>query len=83
MWHSYKEKGKLNFSTMSAYSISFLLQNRKGQSLFIRGKTVSQTLESFFASSDEEICAEHVPIWFKNTHSERRLVNPEEKEVSI
>ncbi|NXY78345.1 FBH1 helicase, partial [Glareola pratincola] len=64
----YKEKGKLNFSKMSVYSISFLIQNREGQSLFIRGKTVSQTLENFFASSDEEICEEHTPIWFKNTH---------------
>ncbi|NWR58642.1 FBH1 helicase, partial [Bucorvus abyssinicus] len=79
----YKEKGKLNFSTMSAYSISFLLQNRKGQSLFIRGKTVSQTLESFFASSDEEISDEHTPIWFKNTHGERRLVDSQEKEINV
>lgn len=82
MWHSYKEKGKLNFSKLSAYSVSFLIQNREGQSIFIRGKTVSQTLENFFASSDEEICEEHTPVWFKNTHGERKLVTPEEKRVS-
>ncbi|NXC42780.1 FBH1 helicase, partial [Penelope pileata] len=79
----YKEKGKLNFSKLSAYSVSFLIQNREGQSLFIRGKTVSQTLENFFASSDEEICQEHTPNWFKNTHGERRLVSPEEKRINV
>ncbi|KFP74965.1 F-box only protein 18, partial [Apaloderma vittatum] len=78
----FKEKGKLNLSKLSVYSISFLLQNRDGQSLFVRGKTVSQTLEKFFASSDEEICEEHAPIWFKNTHGERKLVSPAEKKVS-
>ncbi|NXX99018.1 FBH1 helicase, partial [Centropus bengalensis] len=79
----YKEKGKLNFSKMSVYSISSLIRNREGQSLFIRGKTVSQTLESFFASADEEICEEHAPIWFKNTHGERRLVSREEKKINV
>uniref|UniRef100_A0A8C3LZL2 F-box DNA helicase 1 n=1 Tax=Chrysolophus pictus TaxID=9089 RepID=A0A8C3LZL2_CHRPC len=79
----YKEKGKLNFSKLSAYSVSFLIQNREGQSVFIRGKTVSQTLENFFASSDEEICEEHTPIWFKNTHGERKLVSREEKRINV
>lgn len=68
---------------MSVYAISSLIQNREGQSLFIRGKTVSQTLENFFASSDDEICEEHTPIWFKNTHGERKLVSQVEKKVSI
>ncbi|XP_074429260.1 F-box DNA helicase 1 isoform X1 [Larus michahellis] len=79
----YKEKGKLNFSKMSVYSISFLIQNREGQSLFVRGKTVSQTLENFFASSDDEICEEHAPIWFKNTHGERKLASQEEKRINV
>ncbi|KFW04543.1 F-box only protein 18, partial [Fulmarus glacialis] len=79
----YKEKGKLNFSKMSVYSVSSLIRNREGQSLFIRGKTVSQTLENFFASSDEEICEEHTPIWFKNTHGERKLVSRAEKEINV
>ncbi|NXH59333.1 FBH1 helicase, partial [Rhabdornis inornatus] len=78
----YKDKGKLNFSKMSVYSISFLLQNRKDQSLFIRGKMVSQTLENFFSSSDEEICEEHTPLWFKNTHGQMEQVSREEKKVS-
>ncbi|XP_041331520.1 F-box DNA helicase 1, partial [Pyrgilauda ruficollis] len=79
----YKEKGKLNFSKLSVYSISFLLRNRKGQSLFVRGKTVSQTLENFFSSSDEEICEEHVPLWFKNTHGQMEQVSQEEKRINV
>ncbi|OPJ76421.1 F-box only protein 18 [Patagioenas fasciata monilis] len=79
----YKEKGKLNFSKLSVYSVSFLLRNREGQSLYVRGKTVSQTLENFFASSDEEIWEEHTPIWYKNTHGERKLVSPEEKKINV
>ncbi|XP_014738013.1 PREDICTED: F-box DNA helicase 1, partial [Sturnus vulgaris] len=78
----YKDKGKLNFSKMSVYSISFLLKKRKGQSLFIRGKMVSQTLENFFASSDEEICEEHTPLWFKNTQGLVEQVSREEKRIS-
>ncbi|NWI89418.1 FBH1 helicase, partial [Pitta sordida] len=79
----YKDKGKLNFSKMSVFSISSLLRNREGQSIFVRGKTVAQTLESFFASSDDEICEEHTPIWFKNTHGERKLVTPAEKRIIL
>ncbi|CAN8175959.1 unnamed protein product [Coccothraustes coccothraustes] len=79
----YKVKGKLNFSKMSVYSISFLLQNREGQSLYVRGKTVSQTLENFFSSSDEEICEEHVPLWFKNTHGQMQQVSPQEKRINV
>ncbi|NXM75485.1 FBH1 helicase, partial [Serilophus lunatus] len=79
----YKDQGKLLFSKMSVFSISSLLQNREGQSLFVRGKTVSQTLESFFSSSDEEICEEHTPIWFKNTHGQRKLVTPQEKRINV
>ncbi|XP_051468115.1 F-box DNA helicase 1 isoform X4 [Apus apus] len=83
LWSSYKDKGKLNFSKMSVLSISFLLQNREGQSLYIRGKTVSQTLETFFASSDEEICEEHTPVWFKSTHGEKKLVTAQEKKINV
>ncbi|NWV03591.1 FBH1 helicase, partial [Ptilonorhynchus violaceus] len=79
----YKDKGKLNFSKMSVYSISSLLRHRKGESLFVRGKTVSQTLESFFSSSDEEICEEHTPLWCKNTHGMMQLVSREEKKIIV
>ncbi|NXI41381.1 FBH1 helicase, partial [Galbula dea] len=79
----YKEKGKLNFSKMTVFSISSLMQNRKGQSLFIRAKTVSKTLENFFASSDEEICEEHTPVLFKNTHGNIAPVSPGEKRIIV
>ncbi|NXJ98225.1 FBH1 helicase, partial [Corythaixoides concolor] len=79
----YKEKGKLNFSKLSVYSLSFLIQNREGQSLFVRAKTVSQTLENFFASSDEEISEEHTPVWFKNTHGQIQLVSQVEKRINV
>ena len=58
------------------------LQNREGQSLFIRGKTVLQTLSTFFASADEAISEEHTPLWCKNTKGERVPVGTEEKRVS-
>ncbi|XP_050792760.1 F-box DNA helicase 1 isoform X2 [Gopherus flavomarginatus] len=79
----YNEKGKLNFSNLSPYTISFILKHRMGQSLFIRAKTVTQTLESFFASSDEFISVEHTPIWCKNTHGVRVLVCEEEKQIIV
>ncbi|NWR01566.1 FBH1 helicase, partial [Paradoxornis webbianus] len=79
----YKDKGKLNFSKMSVFSISFLLQHREGQSLFVRGKTVSQTLENFFSSWDEEICEEHVPLVFKNTRGRMQPVSREEKKINV
>ncbi|XP_063998837.1 F-box DNA helicase 1 [Pogoniulus pusillus] len=79
----YKDKGKLNFSKMSVYSISFLIRYREGQSLFIRAKTVSKTLENFFASPDEEICEEHTPVWFKNTHGNMNRVSPQEKKINV
>uniref|UniRef100_A0A8C3BAB4 F-box DNA helicase 1 n=1 Tax=Cairina moschata TaxID=8855 RepID=A0A8C3BAB4_CAIMO len=79
----YKEKGKLNVSKLTAYTMSFLIQNRDGQSRVIRGKTVLQTLENFFSSSDDEICEEHTPIWFINTHGEKKLVTQREKEINV
>ncbi|NXS41129.1 FBH1 helicase, partial [Balaeniceps rex] len=79
----YKEKGKLNFSKMSVYAVSSLIQNRDGQSVFIRGKTVLQTLEKFFASSDEEICEEHTPVWFRNTHGRTETVSQREKTINV
>ncbi|XP_038029132.2 F-box DNA helicase 1 isoform X2 [Anas platyrhynchos] len=79
----YKEKGKLNVSKLTAYNMSFLIQNREGQSRVIRGKTVLQTLENFFSSSDDEICEEHTPIWFISTHGEKKLVTQREKEINV
>ncbi|KAJ7329345.1 hypothetical protein JRQ81_015519, partial [Phrynocephalus forsythii] len=76
---SYRQKGKLLMGSLSSYWVSLALQNREGQSLFTRGKTVLQTLSTFFASADEAITAEHAPVWCKNNRGERVLVGTEEK----
>ncbi|XP_048338272.1 F-box DNA helicase 1-like, partial [Sphaerodactylus townsendi] len=77
----YNKKGKLNFGSLSSYWVSFALENRPGQALFIRAKTVVQTLESFLASRDPAITSEHTPVWCKNTHGNRVLVEAAEKKV--
>ncbi|XP_054845336.1 F-box DNA helicase 1 [Eublepharis macularius] len=79
----YSRKGKLNVGSLSSYWVSFVLENRTGQSLFIRAKSVIQTLTAFFASPDTAITSEHTPIWCKNTHGERVLVQEEEKRIVI
>ncbi|XP_032914034.1 F-box DNA helicase 1 isoform X2 [Catharus ustulatus] len=79
----YKAKGKLNFSKLSVYSISLLLQHREGQSLYVRAKMVSRTLENFFASSDRDICEEHAPLWYKNTQGQLQLMDREDKRISV
>ncbi|NXY11500.1 FBH1 helicase, partial [Pteruthius melanotis] len=78
----YREKGKLKFR-MSIFSITFLLRNREGPSLFVRGKTVSRTLKNFFFSSDEEIREEHVPPSFENSEGQTQLLSREEKEINV
>nr|XP_056702604.1 F-box DNA helicase 1 [Euleptes europaea] len=79
----YSQKGKLNLGSLSSYSVSFVLQNRLGQSLFIRAKLVVRTLEAFFASRDAAITDEHTPIWCRNTHGEKVLIRGEEKTIVI
>ncbi|XP_072858554.2 F-box DNA helicase 1 isoform X2 [Pogona vitticeps] len=80
---NYRQKGKLNLSLLSSYWVSMALQNREGQSLFIRGKTVLQTLSTFFASADDAITEEHTPLWCKNTKGERVPVGTEEKRIIV
>ncbi|KAJ6666330.1 hypothetical protein lerEdw1_000602 [Lerista edwardsae] len=79
----YSQKSKLNFGTLTSYWISLVLQNRKGQSLFVRAKTVIQTLTTFFASADAAITLEHTPIWCKNTRGETVLVEEAEKRIIV
>ncbi|NWT14012.1 FBH1 helicase, partial [Vireo altiloquus] len=78
----YKDKGKLKFR-LSVSSITCLLQNQEGQSVFVRGKIVSQTLKNFFSSSDEEICEAHTPLSFENPQGQVELVSRQEKEISV
>nr|XP_060632386.1 F-box DNA helicase 1 isoform X3 [Anolis sagrei ordinatus] len=79
----YSQLRKLNAGSLSSYWVSFVLQNRQGQSPFIRAKGVVQTLGKFFASADEDISLEHTPIWRKNNQGEKVLVEPEEKQIII
>ncbi|XP_016849036.2 F-box DNA helicase 1 isoform X3 [Anolis carolinensis] len=80
---NYSQQRKLNAGSLSSYWVSFVLQNRQGQSPFIRAKGVVQTLGKFFASADEAISLEHTPIWRKNNQGEKVLLEPEEKQIII
>ncbi|XP_077196476.1 F-box DNA helicase 1 isoform X2 [Paroedura picta] len=79
----YSQKGKLNRGSLSSYWVSLVLQERQGQSPFVRAKSVIQTLGAFFASQDAAITFEHVPIWCKDTHGEKVLVQEEERIIVI
>lgn len=54
----------------------------EGKGGFIRAKLVCKTLENFFASADEELTIDHVPIWCKNSQGQRVMVEQSEKLVS-
>lgn len=60
--------------------VSSVLAEGKGG--FIRAKLVCKTLENFFASADEELTIDHVPIWCKNSQGQRVMVEQSEKLVS-
>ncbi|XP_039201707.1 F-box DNA helicase 1 isoform X2 [Crotalus tigris] len=74
---------KLNLGSLTSYLVSFVLSNRQGQSLFIRAKSVVQTLAAFFASADVSIAVDHTPIWCKNNHGEKVLVDQREKQIIV
>ncbi|XP_015683483.1 F-box DNA helicase 1, partial [Protobothrops mucrosquamatus] len=74
---------KLNLGSLTSYLVSFVLSNRQGQSPFIRGKSVVQTLAAFFASADVSIAVDHTPIWCKNNRGEKVLVEPREKQIIV
>ncbi|XP_034983475.2 F-box DNA helicase 1 isoform X1 [Zootoca vivipara] len=76
-------KKKLNPGSLSSYCVSFVLRNREGQSLFIRAKTVIQTLLAFFASANESISMEHTPVWCKNNQGQLVLVQEAEKRIIV
>ncbi|XP_042324652.1 F-box DNA helicase 1 isoform X2 [Sceloporus undulatus] len=79
----YRQNRKLNAGSLTSYWVSFVLNNREGQSPFIRAKTVLQTLSTFFASADDAISLEHTPIWSKNTRGDQVLVTPAEKRIIV
>ncbi|KAL4227091.1 F-box DNA helicase 1 [Mactra antiquata] len=46
---------------LKVYTLTQALQLRKGQNLFLQAKFVMTTLESYFASDDDDIDTHHVP----------------------
>ncbi|KAG8515948.1 F-box DNA helicase 1, partial [Galemys pyrenaicus] len=73
----YQSKKKLNLFKLTPFMVNSVLAEGKGG--FIRAKLVCKTLENFFASADEELTIDHVPIWCKNSQGQRVMVEPNEK----
>ena len=76
----YQLKKKLNLFKLTPFMVNSVLTEGKGG--FIRAKLVCKTLENFFASADEELTIDHVPIWCKNSQGQRVMVEQSEKLVS-
>ncbi|XP_056429197.1 F-box DNA helicase 1 isoform X2 [Hyla sarda] len=77
----YQQRNKLNTSKLTSYTVNFVLPEGKGG--FIRAKLVVKTLENFFASADEAIERDHVPIWCKNNRGEREMVSPFDQQLAV
>ncbi|XP_058138437.1 F-box DNA helicase 1 isoform X1 [Dasypus novemcinctus] len=73
----YQLKKKLNLFRLTPFVVNSVLAEKKGG--FIRAKLVCKTLENFFASADEELTIDHVPIWCKNNQGQRVMVEQSEK----
>ncbi|XP_036764096.2 F-box DNA helicase 1 isoform X3 [Manis pentadactyla] len=73
----YQLKKKLNLFKLTPFMVNAVLAEGKGG--FIRAKLVCKTLENFFASADEELTIDHVPIWCKNSQGQRVMVEQSEK----
>lgn len=79
--YRYQLKKKLNLFKLTPFMVNSVLAEGKGG--FIRAKLVCKTLENFFASADEELTIDHVPIWCRNSQGQRVMVEQSEKLVSI
>lgn len=77
----YQSKKKLNLFKLTPFMVNSVLAEGKGG--FIRAKLVCKTLENFFASADEELTIDHVPIWCKNSQGQRVMVEQSEKLNSV
>ncbi|XP_015983469.2 F-box DNA helicase 1 isoform X4 [Rousettus aegyptiacus] len=77
----YQSKKKLNLFKLTPFMVNSVLAEGKGG--FVRAKLVCKTLENFFASADEELTIDHVPIWCKNTQGQRVMVEQSEKLNSV
>ncbi|XP_036197964.1 F-box DNA helicase 1 isoform X1 [Myotis myotis] len=77
----YQSKKKLNLFKLTPFMVNSVLAEGKGG--FIRAKLVCKTLENFFASADDELTIDHVPIWCKDSHGQRVMVEQSEKLNSV
>uniref|UniRef100_A0A8C0XJW6 DNA 3'-5' helicase n=1 Tax=Castor canadensis TaxID=51338 RepID=A0A8C0XJW6_CASCN len=77
----YQLKKKLNLFKLTPFMVNSVLAD--GKAGFIRAKLVCKTLENFFASADEELTIDHVPIWCKNSQGQRVMVEQSEKLNSV
>ncbi|XP_023609347.1 F-box DNA helicase 1 isoform X4 [Myotis lucifugus] len=77
----YQSKKKLNLFKLTPFMVNSILAEGKGG--FIRAKLVCKTLENFFASADDELTIDHVPIWCKDSHGQRVMVEQSEKLNSV
>lgn len=77
----YQSKKKLNPFKLTPFMVNSVLA--EGKAGFIRAKLVCKTLENFFASADDELTIDHVPIWCKDTHGQRVMVKQSEKLNSV
>ncbi|NXP28361.1 FBH1 helicase, partial [Scytalopus superciliaris] len=79
----FQAQGRLQLGRLSALSVGSRLRHRRGQSLLVRARMVCQTLESFFASRDEEPAEEHSPLWLRNTHGITERVSPQDTRINV
>ncbi|XP_069485754.1 F-box DNA helicase 1 [Ambystoma mexicanum] len=77
----YAQKKKLNSTKLTPFIVNHVLPEKKGG--FIRAKMVAQTIEAFFASADNTISTEHAPLWCKDTHGRKVLVEHEERKFVV
>ncbi|XP_028670046.1 F-box DNA helicase 1 isoform X1 [Erpetoichthys calabaricus] len=73
----YQRLKKLNVFGLKAFSLNWVLP--KGRGGFVKAKCVAQTLQNFFASKDDIINTEHVPVRCKNTQGMVEMVLHSEK----
>ncbi|CAD5121989.1 DgyrCDS10442 [Dimorphilus gyrociliatus] len=71
---------KLTFGSIRVQDILDAVPARKGFSIFVRAKWISETLHAFFASDDERITTEHIPTHVTNVDPENgKCVTEEDK----
>ncbi|KAM8982099.1 F-box DNA helicase 1 isoform X1 [Sarcophilus harrisii] len=74
----YQIEKKLNPFKLTPFMVNSVLS--EGKAGFTRAKLVCKTLENYFASADEDLNIEHVPIWWKNSQGQKVMVDHNEKQ---